>query len=106
LSQKKIKWRGRIRALPGHFVKRSFCNNLIFQKSLTPDILAPYAAFQIWPLNKQANCDPLLNVEYVLVLRAVRSAVFFFCVPVQVKNINLLETTHQRLAHTTKRRVV
>src|SRR5260370_8363727 len=82
--------------------QRSISCRLVFFKSFAPKIAAPYGMVQTSALHEEADRYALLDVENVFVFRAVGRALLSLGVSVQVKNVDLLETAHQRLAHAPK----
>ena len=48
----------------------------------------------------------LLDIEYILILVAVRGNLFFLGIAVQVEDVNIGESFHQRPAHTAEGRVI
>ena len=55
--------------------------------------------FLVALLHEKSNGHPLANVEYILVRCAVRAALFFEGIAVQVKDIDGVKGLHQALAH-------
>ena len=103
-----IKILGRGRDDPGEvqIFQRRFRNHLVLANPFTPNITTPNATFEAGPLNKQTDCHTLFNIKYVFILRAIRGMLSLFSVTMKVENVDLLETSHQRLAHTAERWIV
>src|SRR5258706_5665404 len=54
------------------------------------------------PFDEEGNSHTLLDIENIFVLRPVGGLFLFLAIPMQIKNIDIVEALHQALAHTTE----